>query len=147
MGENSIKKKQLSLRKYLRTDSCYDPINLKNIRIRNNLTRQDVVKETNLSYSTIEKLETGRTKSPEWTTMYSLAQQYHCCIGEFCNQNLNYVHCTDTEKTLLKLLRTERYDLSKIITILKNNSHANILEDLIKLYNDIELLHQKGVMP
>lgn len=157
MNENS-KKKRSVLRKYIRSDRVYSPQKLKIIRIRNHLTRKEVVAKTNINYSTLEKLETGRTKSPEVNTLFTLAELYNCCIGEFFNKQLDYIHCSKQEQTLIFLLRNDSYfDINKTITALQDKSEKGIifrkflatifsmqdlpvkaLEDIIRIHQDIK---------
>ena len=125
------------IRKYLRNERLYSPSKLTNIRKQRNISREDVVKETGISYHTIDKLENGKVKSPELNTLIIFAELYNCCISEFLiNPKLSYFHCSQIEQKLIQNLREyPEFNISKIVKILADQSdHGKIVRQNI---NDI----------
>lgn len=136
-----VKKKRLNeykkKRKVLRKELLYSPTRLKNLRHKNNLRREDVVKETGLSYDTLYNLETGHVFSPELNTLLTLAKLYGVCIGEFIENrhlNLDYIHCAKNEIKLIQTLRNHpEFDLKTIYAILnQENKKAKLIKEIIK---------------
>lgn len=135
------------IRKYIRTNQCYNPNKLKNIRIAQNLTRREVITKTNMSYSTLEKLENGRISSPEWTTMYTLAELYGCCIGEFCDQNLEYIHCTKLEKHFFETIKINNINLQQFINLLEDHSpKGNLIRQLFFSVDDFHYIPEEIII-
>lgn len=56
---------------------------LKELRVRGGLTQEGLARVSNLTTSTIAKLEGGRATSPDWYTIVAIAHALGVSVAEF----------------------------------------------------------------
>jgi len=139
MDNNQTQSTCSPIRKILRTATCYNPKKLKTIRQNKQLTRKEVINKTNLSYETIYNLETGRSHSPEFNTLFVLAELYDCCIGEFCIKPLSHTHCSTCEQKLLQIIRSQNIKIELIIKLLERTNNRQLINEAISTFISIDL--------
>lgn len=65
--------------------------NIKDIRLKNNLTQEELAKKANISRATVIKLESGEEMEVKISTLEALADALDCPVSAFFMQQMSSV--------------------------------------------------------